>query len=83
LGRRDKSWWRKLTLLGLQGMIDPARPKVKMAVSVAKVAGLRSIMITGDYDDTAQVCWQRNHVRWKSGKSARIDLVGEREKSQE
>ena len=44
---------RNMTFLGLQGMIDPARPEVKVAVEVAKRAGLRTIMITGDYKDTA------------------------------
>ena len=42
-----------LTFLGLLGMIDPARPEVKVAVGVAKAAGLKTIMITGDYKDTA------------------------------
>jgi P-type Ca2+ transporter type 2C len=42
-----------LTFLGLLGMIDPARPEVKIAVSVAKGAGIKSIMVTGDYKDTA------------------------------
>jgi Ca2+-transporting ATPase len=36
------------------GMIDPARPEVVEAIKVAKGAGLRSIMVTGDYKDTAQ-----------------------------
>jgi Ca2+-transporting ATPase len=45
---------RNLTFLGLTGMIDPARPEVKVAVGIAKKAGLKSIMITGDYRDTAQ-----------------------------
>jgi Ca2+-transporting ATPase len=45
---------RNLTFLGLMGMIDPARPEVKLAVRVAKEAGLKSIMITGDYRETAQ-----------------------------
>ena len=45
---------RNLTFLGLTGMIDPARPEVKVAVDVARRAGLKSIMITGDYRDTAQ-----------------------------
>ena len=44
---------RHMTFLGLQGMIDPARPEVKVAVDLAKKAGLRTIMITGDYKDTA------------------------------
>jgi Ca2+-transporting ATPase len=44
---------RNMTFLGLQGMIDPARSEVKVAVDTAHDAGLRSIMITGDYKDTA------------------------------
>ncbi len=44
---------RHMTFLGLQGMIDPARPEVKVAVATAQRAGLRCIMITGDYKDTA------------------------------
>ena len=43
----------QLIFLGLMGMIDPARPEVKVAVQVAKGAGLRSIMVTGDYKETA------------------------------
>jgi len=42
-----------LVFLGLLGMIDPARPEVKMAVRLAKKAGLKSVMITGDYKETA------------------------------
>jgi Ca2+-transporting ATPase len=44
---------KNLTFLGLLGMIDPARPEVKAAVEVAKGAGLKSVMVTGDYKDTA------------------------------
>ncbi len=44
---------RHMTFLGLMGMIDPARPEVKVAVSVAQTAGLKCIMITGDHKDTA------------------------------
>jgi Ca2+-transporting ATPase len=36
------------------GMIDPARPEVKEAVQVAHGAGLKSVMVTGDYKDTAE-----------------------------
>ncbi|MEW5719364.1 MAG: HAD-IC family P-type ATPase, partial [Chloroflexota bacterium] len=35
-----------LTFLGLMGMIDPARPEVKVAVGVAQRAGLKSVMVT-------------------------------------
>jgi Ca2+-transporting ATPase len=39
--------------LGLFGMIDPARPEVPPALARARKAGIRTIMITGDYPDTA------------------------------
>ena len=42
-----------LTFVGLIGMIDPARPEVKAAIGVARQAGIGTIMITGDYKNTA------------------------------
>ncbi len=44
----------RLTFVGLMGMIDPPRPEVKEAVKVARGAGLKSVMVTGDYKDTAE-----------------------------
>ena len=43
-----------LTLLGLAGMLDPPRPEVAQAVATCKSAGIRTIMITGDYGLTAE-----------------------------
>ncbi len=45
---------RDLIFVGLIGMIDPARPEVKPAVEKARHAGIRTVMITGDYPDTAR-----------------------------
>jgi Ca2+-transporting ATPase len=42
-----------LVLLGLYGMIDPARPEVKDAIELTKKAGITTIMITGDHKNTA------------------------------
>ena len=43
-----------LTFIGLLGMIDPPRPEVIEAVKLAAGAGLKSVMVTGDYRDTAE-----------------------------
>jgi Ca2+-transporting ATPase len=45
---------RDLVFIGLAGMIDPARPEVASAIDVARKAGIRTLMITGDYPDTAR-----------------------------
>lgn len=39
--------------LGLCGLQDPPRPEIENAVKKCKQAGMRPIMITGDYKDTA------------------------------
>lgn len=43
-----------LTFLGLVAMIDPPRPEVAEAVKKCRHAGIRIIMITGDYGLTAE-----------------------------
>ncbi|MFH0804714.1 MAG: cation-translocating P-type ATPase, partial [Patescibacteria group bacterium] len=40
--------------LGLLGFVDPVRPTVREAVAEAYTAGMRVIMVTGDYPGTAQ-----------------------------
>lgn len=42
-----------LTLIGLVGIIDPARPEVESAIKIARQAGIQTIMITGDAAPTA------------------------------
>ncbi|OJY67012.1 MAG: ATPase [Sphingobium sp. 66-54] len=42
------------TLLGLVGLSDPLRPGVPEAVAQCRAAGIRVVMITGDYAVTAQ-----------------------------
>lgn len=44
---------RDMILVGLMAMKDPPRPEVKNAVAVAIKAGIRIVIITGDYGPTA------------------------------
>jgi Ca2+-transporting ATPase len=45
---------RNLVFAGLIGMIDPPRPEVTQALQKARQAGIRTVMITGDYPNTAR-----------------------------
>jgi magnesium-transporting ATPase (P-type) len=63
--------------LGLVGLSDPVRPTVPEAIAECYTAGIRVVMITGDYPETAQsifliisakpcpICWQFT-FRWRS-----------------
>ena len=48
-----------LVFAGLTGLIDPEREEAKDAVRVAREAGIRPVMITGDHRDTAEAIARR------------------------
>ncbi len=50
---------RDLIFVGLFGMIDPPRPEVIPALAKAQHAGIRTVMITGDYPNTARAIAER------------------------
>ena len=58
---------QNLTFVGLLGMIDPPRPEVVEAVKVAAGAGLKSVMVTGDYRDTAEAIAAQIGLRMPGG----------------
>ncbi len=45
---------KNLVFVGLTGMIDPPRGEVKPALEHARHAGIRTVMITGDFPNTAK-----------------------------
>ena len=52
-GYREEEIEQDYIYLGLAGIIDPARDEVKDAIAEARMAGIRTIMITGDHKITA------------------------------
>ncbi|MCB9805543.1 HAD-IC family P-type ATPase [Candidatus Nomurabacteria bacterium] len=49
----EKNGLKDLTFVGLLGVQDAIRPEVKDAVKRAQQAGIKIVMITGDYETTA------------------------------
>ena len=53
LPQEDENIEEHLVFLGAVGMIDPARDEVKASIKMAREAGIKTIMITGDHKNTA------------------------------
>ncbi len=53
VGAENTGSEQDMIFVGLTGMIDPARPEVKEAIKKCQSAGIRPVMITGDYPATA------------------------------
>ena len=73
---------KDLTFVGLFGLIDPPRPEVKPAIVQARQAGIKTVMITGDYQDTAVAIAQQIGLLRPHGKvltGAELDRMSDGE----
>jgi len=52
-GVADETAETRLVFVGMAGMIDPPRPGVREAIARCRLAGIRTVMITGDHRATA------------------------------
>jgi magnesium-transporting ATPase (P-type) len=53
----------ELSFLGITGMIDPPRPEVPAAIDKCRRAGIRIVMVTGDFGGTARAVAQEIGMR--------------------
>lgn len=51
--KQEPDFFHDLTLTGLIGFIDPARPEVPASIKECKSAGIKVVMVTGDHPATA------------------------------
>ena len=73
---------QELVFVGLMGMIDPPRTEVKPALEHARDAGIRTIMITGDYPNTARAIAESIGMMKKGRKvmtGAQLDAIDDDE----
>ena len=67
-----------LTLLGLQGMIDPPRPEAVRAVGQCQSAGIEVKMITGDHKGTAVAIARQLGLRsGRDGNAQAVAVTGQ------
>ncbi len=77
---------RDLVFVGVVGMIDPPREEVKEAIAKCKNAGIRTVMITGDHELTAQAIAEDIGMLEKNGRvvtGVKLDKMSDEELERE
>lgn len=69
----------ELVFVGLQALVDPPRPEVSAAVTRTLAAGIRVIMITGDYAATASAIGQEIGVTGAVMAGAELEQLDDEE----
>ncbi len=79
----DEDIEKDLIFVGIQGMRDDPRPEVKDAISLCKTAGIKSMMITGDFKATAVAIAEEVGITGKAITGEDLDLMSDKELEQE
>lgn len=66
---------KNLIFVGLQGMIDPPREEVKIAIEKCKKAGIKVVMITGDHEITAKAVAKEIGLEGKAIAGQQLDEI--------
>lgn len=66
---------QELIFVGLQGMIDPPRLEVNDAIKKCKTAGIKVVMITGDYKGTAIAIAKELGIEGKAVDGQELDKI--------
>jgi len=60
---------RQLVFVGLTGMMDPPRQEVRTSILLCRKAGIKTVMITGDHQSTAEAIADKLGIMQKDGLS--------------
>ncbi|MBU7015878.1 MAG: calcium-translocating P-type ATPase, SERCA-type [Theionarchaea archaeon] len=79
----DEDIEKELVFVGIQGMRDDPRPEVKEAISLCKTAGIKSMMITGDFKTTAVAIAEEVGITGRAITGEDLDLMSDAELEKE
>lgn len=70
---------RDLRFIGLVGMLDPIKEEAKESIRIAREAGIKTVMITGDYVDTAKAIARELDLEDRAISKEDLDELSENE----